>query len=472
MKMNKIGKYRTIKKIGKGGNGIVYEVGLNKDRFAMKTLIDFSKTNKYARFRDEVKALKDMGPIDNVVTLIDHNLPAEPRKQDVPFYVMPLGIPFAKYIEGKNHDKLILAFLKIAKAVQVLHEKEYTHRDIKPDNLLFIDNEPVLSDFGLVSFPDKDPRSGNNEKIGPQWTIAPEMKRTSSTAEFKKADVYSLAKTLWILITGSKFGFEGQYIPNSNISLNNYVEVMINKQTNAGQWYYHSTVILDQLLNAATDNDPEKRPSAEEFYKILKFWFESNDDFKTRNPYEWEDALQNIFPHGIPDRCEWLEHNQILSVLSVLVNYDNLNHFFYPNRGGDDMKSIALTSDNKKLVVNKNILIEPEKLVFRSNSTYKLSYFRLIVKPSDRISNDQGDGIEEEYISDQDYNFIANLGEDYEEGIEISKYLKGSFVFVNKRSKINALKGVYRNDLYLDGYSGIHDLISHNEYHDMLSAKI
>lgn len=470
--MSKIGKYRIIKTIGKGGNGVVFKVALNADHFAMKTLKDFSKTNKYARFRDEVKALKDMGSIDNVVTLLDHNLPAEPRKQDVPFYVMPLGIPFVKYIEGKDHDKLILAFLKIAKAVQVLHEKGYTHRDIKPDNLLFINDEPVLSDFGLVSFPEKDSKSQINEKIGPQWTIAPEMQRTSSTAQFKKADVYSLAKTLWILIAGSKFGFEGQYIPNSNISLNNYVEVMVNKQTNAGQWYYHSTVILDQLLNTATDNDPEKRPSAEEFYEILKFWFESNDDFNTRNPYEWEDALQNIFPHGVPDKCEWEDNPQIHSVLSVLVKYDNLNHFFYPNRGGDDMKFIMLTSDNKKLVINRTILIEPEKLIFRSNSTYELSYFRLIVKPSEAVSNDQGEGIEEEYISDQDYNFIANIGEEYNDGIEVTRYLKGSFVFVNKRSKINALRGVYRDNLFLDGYSGIHDAIPHDEYHVMLSANI
>ncbi|KQS32465.1 hypothetical protein ASG14_16400 [Pedobacter sp. Leaf194] len=84
---------------------------------------------------------------------------------------------------------------------------------------MYVKGEPVLSDFGLMSFPDKSARSGDNEKIGPQWTIAPEMKRTSSTAEFKKSDIYSLANSLWILITGSKFGFEGQYVPNSNISV-------------------------------------------------------------------------------------------------------------------------------------------------------------------------------------------------------------------------------------------------------------
>lgn len=34
--------------------------------------------------------------------------------------------------------------------------------------------------------------------------MAPEMRRESSTADVSKADVYSLAKTLWIYLTGNK----------------------------------------------------------------------------------------------------------------------------------------------------------------------------------------------------------------------------------------------------------------------------
>jgi len=464
--MGKIAKYSRVKKLGSGGNGEVYAVKLGQDIMAMKTLKDFSKTNKYARFRDEVNALSEMGPMANVVRILDFNLPESPQRQDVPFYVMPVGVPLVNYLEGKSHKLIFQLFLKIAKAVAELHKKGYTHRDIKPENLLFIDQEPVLSDFGLVSFPDKTYKSVYNEKIGPQWTIAPEMQRTSSTAEFMKADVYSLAKTLWILITGRKLSFEGQYIRNSNISINCYVDVMVNKMTDAGGWYYHSTVILDKLLSTSTDNDPSRRPSAEEFYETLKFWFESNEDFMIRNPYEWEEALEVIFPHGIPDTCKWNSPRQIFSVLSVLTNYDNLNHFFYPDRGGGDMKSVELIHNDTYLAINNNTLISPKVLIFRSHGVANLSYFRLVVNESEAFGQDE-DG-REDYIADGDFNYITSSGERKIDGVLVTRYLKGSFIFINKCSKINNIKGRYREDLYVDGYTAIHNKISEDEYHEML----
>ncbi|WP_293742056.1 protein kinase [uncultured Pedobacter sp.] len=456
-----------IRKIGNGGNGIVYEVDLNGNRFAMKTLIDFSRTTRYARFRDEVQALSEIGPINNVINLLDSSLPEAPKKADIPFYTMPLGEPYLKYINAKPHNLLFADFLKIVKAVAELHSKGYTHRDIKPDNLLYIKGEPVLSDFGLVSFPDKSSKSQQNEKIGPQWTIAPEMKRTSSTAEFKKADVYSLAKTLSILVTGSKFGFEGQYVPNSNISIDKFVEVMINKSTLAGEWYYHSTVILDNLLRETTDNDPDKRPSAKGFYEILKFWFETNDEFESRNPYEWRDALETIFPHGTPATCEWTSVPQIFSVMKRMVAYDNLNYFFYPERGGDMMRKIEISPNRRALIINGDMLITPEKLIFRSSENQNVTYFRLVVQPVQHHTVEGEGEIREEYIADAAYNFLAEIDAGVE-GREIEQYLRGSFIFVNKRSRINALNGMYRNGLFLDGHGGVHDKIPHDEYHQML----
>ncbi|PWS33355.1 serine/threonine protein kinase [Pedobacter paludis] len=464
----KIGKYQVIEELGKGGNGVVYQVRIGKLSYAMKTLKDFSKSFRYARFRDEVKALNDLGPIDNVVSLIDYNLPIEPETNDVPYYTMPIGVPYLKHIQGKDHELLFKDFLKIVKAVATLHDKEYTHRDIKPDNLLWIDGKPTLSDFGLVSFPDKSAKSPQNEKIGPQWTIAPEMQRTSSTAEFKKADVYSLAKTLWILITGSKFGFEGQYIPNSNISIDNYVEVMINKPTVAGQWYYHSTVILDKLLSEATDNDPTKRPTAEEFYKILEFWLQTNAKFEQRNPYEWEEAIDTIFPYGMPTTCEWTNKEQIFSVLKRLVAYDNLNYFFYPDTGGDMMGTLELAPDQQTFIINGNRLILPEKLIFRSDSVKRISYFRLVVQNIGAVTNVPQGSTHEEYLADEQYQYVAPLYQEGVNGRRVRKYLNGTFVFVNKRSRINDLRGPYRHGLYMDGHTGIHDQIPAEEYHQML----
>ncbi|WPU99061.1 protein kinase [Mucilaginibacter sp. cycad4] len=470
--MKRIGSYRTIKTLGKGGNGIVYEVALGKDRFALKTLKDFSRTSSYARFSDEIAALKQLGPIPGVVTLLDAYIPENPRKQDLPYYTMPIGIPFEKKLAGKDDEHLFKAFLKIAKAVADLHEKGFTHRDIKPNNMMFIGEDPVITDFGLVSFPDKTPRSGNNEKIGPAWTIAPEMQRTSSTAEFKKADVYSMAKTLWILITRKPFGFEGQYIPKSNISLENFVELMINKMTNAGQFYYHSTVILDLLLKESTDNDPAKRPTAQEFHDLLELWLSSNDNFKVRNPFEWEDALNAIFPHGIPIHCEWTDPWQILKVLEVLTNYDNLNHFFFPTGGGDDMESIQYNEVSEIFILNGDDLIKIEKLIFKSLGNAEWSYFRIVIAETEPYTKKHEDG-EEEYIADHNFQFAGLLYDEEGEinreveGVQVRRFLKGSFIVVQKTSGINKLRGYYKGE-FMDGYTKFHDKFSYDEYHEAL----
>lgn len=461
------GKWEVIKKIGKGGNGQVYRVMYGNKEYALKSLIKFSKTIAYQRFKDEIQSLISLNTINGVIEIVDYYLPDTPSKDDAPYYVMPLGQEIGNFLIGKSHNFLFESFLNITKAVEELHYKEYTHRDIKPNNILVIDNESVLCDFGLVSFPEKSKLTGKNEKLGPQWTIAPEMKRTSSTAEFKKADIYSLAKTLWILITGSKVGFEGQYILNSSLSLDKFISVEINTMTISGDWHYFSIVKLEELLVKATDNDPRNRPTATEFYKMLKFWFDSNNDFFIRNTYEWEDALKRIFPQGTPKQTIWNYSADIAKVLDIITQYDNSNYCFFPYRGGEDLTSIKYDSYSDYIVINENHILKSGELIFNNLGDFDWSYFRLVVSPQEKISND-GDEFSEEYRGDRHFNYLGELHDSDINGLSITRYVKGSLIIVLKTGKINELKGTYKG-LFLDGHSGIHDKISHEEYDAVLA---
>ena len=93
------------------------------------------------------------------------------------------------------------AIIEIGRTLEFLHAKDISHRDIKPDNIFFLDGGYVLGDFGLVHYPGCISCTQTESHLGAWSTMAPEMRRNPKTSDGKKADVYSLAKTLWILIT-------------------------------------------------------------------------------------------------------------------------------------------------------------------------------------------------------------------------------------------------------------------------------
>lgn len=441
-----------VNQIGRGGNGLVWKVKNSKgDFFALKELLNISNSKLYRRFCDEVEILKKIRKSEGIIEIIDYNLPENPTTINKPYYVMPLGTTFTEFIKNKKHDFVYSLFIQICYAVKFLHDNEITHRDIKPANILVVNSKPVLSDFGLVDFPEKKNISSNNEPIGPKWTIAPEMQRISSSAEFKKADIYSLAKTLWIIFTNNKWGFEGQYIANSSISLDKYMDLAIHKMTLVTEWNCQSIVLLERLIIDATSNDVDKRPNIEEFIKRLEQWFRSNDEFRERNPMEWEDALKRIFPVSMPSSCKWYKVDDINSVLKILTQYDNLNYAFLPDNGGMDIKKVEFAKEDNCLVLNDYYIVNPKCLFFECLSDSKWSYFRLELNVLTPITSREGFDLVT--IDDEgNYHIRKNESNFYK------RYKKGNFVFVNKTSTINSLKGE------LDGHIGIHNQMNGASY--------
>lgn len=88
--------------------------------------------------------------------------------------------------------------------------------------------------------------------------MAPEMRYNAKNADGKKADVYSLAKTLWIVLTGVDHGFEGRYEEDDAII----------GLRNDKRYKKEHLVELEILLKQATEYDPSLRPSMEIFVKI------------------------------------------------------------------------------------------------------------------------------------------------------------------------------------------------------------
>ncbi len=348
--------------IGRGGNGKVYRIeNTNGERFAVK-ILSRAKGKSYQRFKDEIKILNQLEDVPGIIKIVDFYLPDKLNKREFAYYLMPLATRLEDYLRGKRYEQFYSIILKLADTLVRLHDYNITHRDIKPDNILVIDGQPVFSDFGLAHFPKKEKISSLKERIGAVWTIAPEMKRISSSAQFKKADIYSFAKTLWILITNQKQGFEGQYISKSTISIDNFVDLKINDHHGTfGQWRYESLVLLESLIKDATDNNPESRPTALDFFTRLSNWYNTSSVLARRNEYEWEHCLERIFPVSVPESSSWSKSKEINQILKLLSNdYDQLNYAFLPEHGGIDITNVDFAIEKDALIINNYYIVNPK----------------------------------------------------------------------------------------------------------------
>jgi serine/threonine protein kinase len=208
---SRLGSYRVIREIGRGGMGAVYLATRDDDQFQKKVAIKLVKrgmdtSEVLRRFQHERQILAGLDH-----AYIAHLIDAGTAPDSRPFFVM-------EYVEGQTIDvycrdhALNLAarcrlFLKVCEAVSHAHRNLVVHRDLKPGNIFVTaDGTPKLLDFGVAKLltPDGDPHltvTGMQARlITPQYA-SPEqvMGRPVNTA----ADVYSLGAVLYELLTGS-----------------------------------------------------------------------------------------------------------------------------------------------------------------------------------------------------------------------------------------------------------------------------
>ena len=100
-------------------------------------------------------------------------------------------------------DELMDMISDIFEAIKTLHRSGFTHRDIKPDNILFVNGKPKLADIGLLSS-----LSGTVTMMaGTLDFIPPEMKasellNSSDRKSRLRNDLYAFGKVIYCAVTG------------------------------------------------------------------------------------------------------------------------------------------------------------------------------------------------------------------------------------------------------------------------------
>lgn len=367
----KFGAWELVEKLGEGGNGEVWKVTTDSsEQCAIKLLIRGGVDEPYKRFCREIDALQKLEEFPGIVPLLESHIPEDPNKER-PWYRMPLATPYLDTISDKSVHQITADFELLASTLARLHSLGICHRDVKPANFLVLNGMVCLSDFGLVKLPKADGLTPERRDVGAKFTIAPEMRRAASSAAGDPADVYSLAKSLWIVLTGVDLGFEGQYDPQSStVGLSRYLQDS------------HYLTPLNELLVAATDHAPEERPSAEDFSRRLAEWVRIDTSFEEKIRHQWREISERLFPLGQPSRAQWEDRTQICSVLKLASRVEALNHMFYPTGGGMTLRDADVAPEEGmiQLRIDENMfdLCAPARLIFEPYpGKPEWSYFRL-----------------------------------------------------------------------------------------------
>ena len=201
-------RYVIHRELGRGGTAIVYlaDDTTNGSSVALKILRpDVSAVLGRERFLREVRLSSTLQHA-GILTLLDSG-----TVDGNPFYVMP-------FVEGGSlhdllqregplsFDRTLKILAEIADAIDYAHSQGIAHRDIKPDNILFVGDRAVVTDFGIArafSEAASERLTESGIAIGTPAYMSPEQAGSERQID-GRTDVYSLACVTFEMLTGER----------------------------------------------------------------------------------------------------------------------------------------------------------------------------------------------------------------------------------------------------------------------------
>jgi serine/threonine protein kinase len=206
------GRYQVLRKLGEGGMGTVYlaeQLSIGR-RVALKVLRgNYARDDEFiARFRREARLAASLSH-RNIVTVYDFDQDDDGSLFIVMEYVS--GMQLTQLIRNDGPLGVVRATRlgrQIAEGLAAAHRAGVIHRDIKPDNIMVIDDcgsESVrLMDFGVARLREGGTgiqltRAGT--LLGTPAYMAPEQVEGEEVSD--KTDIYALGIVLYEMLSGS-----------------------------------------------------------------------------------------------------------------------------------------------------------------------------------------------------------------------------------------------------------------------------
>lgn len=199
----RIGPFEVLGRLGAGGMGLVYLArSASGRRVAIKTVrAELAEDQLFrVRFAREVEAARavsgfytaavvDADPRAAVPWLATAFVPA-PSLEEIVNESGPLPVQAVRWLAAG-----------IAEALQSIHGAGLVHRDMKPSNVLVVEDGPRVIDFGIASGVSNTRLTMTNVAVGTPAYMSPEQAKDSRSVT-GSSDVFSLGSTLVFAATG------------------------------------------------------------------------------------------------------------------------------------------------------------------------------------------------------------------------------------------------------------------------------
>lgn len=319
--LERLGDYRLIREIGRGGMGIVYEAEQESlcRRVAVKVLPAAALLNTSARerFEREARAAAKLHHT-NIVPVYGVG-----QQQGLHYYAMQfidgcalnvvlesmrsanLAEPAPATDETVRHvlstwpgegltryRHIAKVALQIADALAYAHRQGVLHRDIKPANVLVgRDGVAWLGDFGLAQSAQDEGLTGTGDIAGTLRYLAPERLAGAATP---RSDVYALGLTLFEMATGTP-----AYTETDRVRL--LWDVAHREVTPPRRLTPSVPIDLEKIiLKSVTRHPGDRYPSADDLAADLRR-FLADRPVAARPPRWWERAFR------------WIRRNPVLT---------------------------------------------------------------------------------------------------------------------------------------------------------------
>lgn len=235
-------------------------------------------------------------------------------------------------------DEIFSILYSIFSGIKTIHDSGFAHRDIKPDNILFVNGVPKLGDIGLMSALNATSTqvAGTIEYLPPEVRTAEGLGSTSQKTT-QQNDLYAFGKVIYCAVTGR----EPQAWPTipKELPLTLPFKLFL------------------RLSLRLCDKDPAKRiHSINELEKELsevKRKLETGETLRDKTAYQLKQILLVLRSTGV-HLCSFLRHHWLLSLMSIVLSFFAV-WYYYPEPPFDISKQETVVYTNDELGISLTV---------------------------------------------------------------------------------------------------------------------